>query len=228
MAEPEKRRGEITREAILVAAEVNFADHGFDGARIDAIAETSGYNKTLIFRYFGDKQGLYIEVLKRADREVDALLARVFAPLLEDEDAVIDAHRFRTFLVTMIQTLFDYLIEHPRLVRMLSWEMAEGWQTVNQIASQFPPETVEQFEMLFHRARNAGLLRSGFVPVLQLATVTQMCVTYLASLPLYQALLPKEDISSVESLVRAREHIVNVVVTGMMFNPAETKPEKGF
>ena len=62
---PAKRRSEITRLAILDAAEVVFSEHGFDGACIDAIAEGSGHNKTLIFRYFGDKLNLYAEVLKR-------------------------------------------------------------------------------------------------------------------------------------------------------------------
>ncbi len=164
---------------------------------------------------------------KRADREANELLARVFAPLLEDETAASHAHQFRTFLQTMIQTLFDYLLEHPRFVRMLTWEMAEGWQTYAQIASQFPTEDVDQFETLFHKARSAGLLRSGFVPVIQLTTVGQMCLTYLASLPLYQVLLPEEDVSSPESRARAREYIVDFVVAGMMADPAETKPEKG-
>jgi len=227
MSEYGKRRGETTREAILTAAEVVFAEDGFDGARIDTIAEVSGYNKTLIFRYFGDKPGLYAEVLKRSDREANELLARVFAPLLEDETAASHAHQFRTFLETMMQTLFDYLLEHPRFVRILTWEMAEGWQTYAQIASQFPTEDVDQFETLFHKARSAGLLRSGFVPVIQLSTVGQMCLTYLASLPLYQVLLPEEDVSSVESRARAREYIVDFVVAGMMADPAETNPEKG-
>jgi TetR/AcrR family transcriptional regulator len=227
MSESGKRRGETTREAILTAAEVVFAEHGFDGARVDTIAEVSGYNKTLIFRYFGEKLGLYAEVLKRADREANELLAHVFAPLLEDETAASHAHQFRTFLETMMQTLFDYLLEHPRFVRILTWEMAEGWQTYAQIASQFPTEDVDQFETLFHKARSAGLLRSGFVPVIQLSTVGQMCLTYLASLPLYQVLLPEEDVSSVESRARAREYIVDFVVAGMMADPAETKPEKG-
>lgn len=227
MSESGKRRGEITREAILTAAEVVFAEHGFDGARIDTIAEVSGYNKTLIFRYFGDKLGLYAQVLKHADREANELLARVFAPLMEDETAASHAHQFRTFLATMMRTLFDYLLEHPRFVRILTWEMAEGWRTYAQIASQFPTEDVDQFETLFHKAQSAGLLRSGFVPVIQLSTVGQMCLTYLASLPLYQMLLPEEDVTSVESRARAREYIVDFVVAGMMADPAETKPEKG-
>src|SRR5437660_10977425 len=121
MSESGKKRGEATREAILAAAEFVFAEHGFDGARIDTIAEVSGYNKTLIFRYFDDKLGLYTQVLKRADREMGELMAHVFAPLLEDQAAAFQAHRFKAFRETLVQTLFDYLLEHPRFVRLLTW-----------------------------------------------------------------------------------------------------------
>ena len=68
-----ERRGRVhdaegARRAILNAAEEVFAQHGFDGARIDAIAAAAGYNKSLIFQYFGDKLNLYAEVIKRAPR----------------------------------------------------------------------------------------------------------------------------------------------------------------
>jgi len=125
----------------------------------------------------------------------------------------------------MIQTLFDYLLEHPRFVRILTWEMAEGWQTYTQIASQFPPKDVDQFETLFHQARSAGLLRSGFVPVIQLSMVLQICLSYLTFMPLYQmVLLPGEDVFSAAALARAREYLVAFVVHGMMIDLPETKP----
>lgn len=127
----------------------------------------------------------------------------------------------------MLSTLFDYLLEHPRFVRIMTWEMAEGWQTYVQIASQFPNEDLDQFERLFHKARSAGLLRSDYLPAIQLSTITQLCLTYLASLPLYQTLLPGEDLSSRAGLERAREYIVAFVVAGMMADPTESRPEKG-
>ena len=233
MPEPGRKRGrervynaEKTREAILDAAEAVFAERGFHGTAVDAIAAEAGYNKSLIFQYFGDKLGLYAQVLKRADREANELLTRVFATLLEDETAF-QVSQLRTFLKTMVQTLFDYLLKHPRFVRMLTWEMAEGWQTYAQIASQFSTEDRDQFEVLFHKARSAGLFRSGFVPTLQLATVGQMCLSYLTSLPLYQKLLPEEDVASAESLAQAREYLVDFVVAGMLVDSAETKSEKG-
>lgn len=212
MSEVSKGRGEATREAILAAAEEVFAEHGFAGARVDTIASVSGYNKNLLFRYFGDKSGLYTQVLRRADREVGVLLAEVFAPMLEEEVAT--PQRFRAFLEMMAQSIFDYLLEHPRLVRMLTWEMAEGWQTFKQIASQFPPETSEQFEAIFRKARSAGLLRSSFAPMIQLSMALQICLSYIAFMPLYQTLLMQDAPGIVEG--QARSYIVDLIVGGMM------------
>nr|HET6905155.1 TetR/AcrR family transcriptional regulator [Ktedonobacteraceae bacterium] len=233
MSEPRRKRGreriydaQRTREAILSAAEAVFAAHGFDGTSVDAIAAQAGYNKSLLFQYFGDKLGLYTQVLKRADREMGDLLTRVFASLLEDETVILQPHQFRAFLTTMVQTLFDYLLEHPRLVRMLTWEMAEGWQTLAQIASQFPPEDTAQFEPFFHKARAAGLLRSDFAPMIQFTMMVPICQAYLVYLPLYQRIVPNEDLSSASGLARAREYLVDFVVSGLMNSLPETKPEK--
>src|SRR5260370_11984943 len=156
MSEPEPRRGRAhdakgAREAILNAAEAVFAQHGFDGARIDAIAAEAGYNKSLLFQYFGDKLGLYAEVNKRIDREINELGVRVLAPLLEDETITSDAYRFRTFLETTIGALFDYLLEHPRLVRIILWEQPEAWHTYPSITSQFETQDVNHLRTLFSK-----------------------------------------------------------------------------
>src|SRR5258708_30602428 len=82
MSESGRRRGEATREVILTAAEIVFAEHGFDGARVDTIANVSGYVNKLIFRYFGDNLGPSAEGLPLTDRELNALLARTIAPSL--------------------------------------------------------------------------------------------------------------------------------------------------
>ncbi len=146
------------REAILDAAEAVFAQHGFDGARVKAIAAASGYNSGLLFRYFGDKLGLYAAVLKRADEEMSELLARVFAPGLSDETITSDANRFRGFLRTTFGAIFDYLVEHPQFMRILNWEQAEGVQTFAKMASHFEPTDLVWFEALFSQARTTALV----------------------------------------------------------------------
>ncbi len=221
MDEPERRRGRVhdaegAREAILNAAEQVFAEHGFDGARVDAIAEKAGYNKSLLFQYFGDKLGLYEAVIRRADREITEFEMHVLAPFLEDETIASDAYRFRTFLETLIGRLFDYLLAHPRLLRIIIWEQAEGWQTLAKFLSQSDTEDAERFRTLFNKARRAGLLRSDFDPIIQLTMAEQVCWSYLTSIPLYQMVLTGENLSSPAALAQAREWLVGFVVHGIM------------
>ena len=229
MSEPGSRRGrahdaEGAREAILNAAEEVFAEHGFDGARIDAIAATAGYNKSLIFQYFDDKLGLYAEVVRRADREINEVQAGVYTALSEDETIASNAHKFRTLLETSITAFFDYLVEHPRIRRILIWEVAEGWQTYTKIMSQRDREDIERFRPFFSKLQSSGLLRSGIDSIVQLVMAVYICPYYLASIPLYQMLLPGEDFSSATALARARAYIVDFLVAGMMVDPPETKP----
>lgn len=229
MPEPERRRGrahdaEGAREAILNAAEIVFAEHGFDGARIDAIAAQAGYNKSLLFHYFGDKLGLYAEIVKRADQETSELQQRSIAPLLADESTPFDAHRFRTALETAISLIFDYLLEHPRMLRIFNWEQAEGWQTYIKMASQLNTEDMEQGLLLTSKAQQAGLLRPGVDPLLLFLSSAQMCMAVLSSLPLYQAVLPGRDFSSATAIANLREQIVKMVVAAMMPDQPETTP----
>jgi TetR/AcrR family transcriptional regulator len=221
MAEPGSRHGRgrdahRARAAILDAAEAVFAEHGFDGARIDAIAKSSSYNVSLLFQYFGDKLGLYIEVLKRADQELRALQARVLAPVLAEDMLPFQHREFRAFLEAVVHIIFDYFVDHPRFLRILTWEMADGWHTYTQIASQLPADDTDQFETLFQRARSAGLLRSAFSPLIQLSLISQVCQSYLAFLPLYKLLLPAQDLSSDSALAHAREHLAAWIVAAML------------
>ena len=232
MAEIARRDGRardarLARETILDAAEEVFAQHGFAGARIEAIARTSGYNVSLLFQYFRDKLGLYAAVLGRAHQETTALQAQALGRVLADEMIASHAHEFRAVFTSAVQVTFDYLLEHPRLLRILTWEMAEGWQTYAHLASQFPPDEADhKLEALFKSAWRAGWLRSDHSALIQLSLVFQVCQSYLACLPLYQIMLPDEEVSSQQALSRAREYIIQFVVAGMMIDLPQTKEER--
>jgi len=210
------RDAKRAREAILDAAEAVFAQHGFDGARVEAIAAASGYNNGLLFRYFGDKLGLYAAVLKRADEEMSQLLARVFAPLREDETITSDANRFRGFLRATFGAIFDYMIEHPHFMRMLNWEQAEGVQTFTKMASHFEPTDLARFEALFSQACTTGLVRPDLDVVVMVVLVAQICWSAPAMLPLYQLVLAGRDFSSATALTHLREQVIALLVTGVM------------
>lgn len=212
MSETKKQRGEKTREAILTAAETEFADRGFYGARVDAIAERSGFNKNLLFRYFGDKLGLYAAVLRRADQELHELQAQVFSPLLANQPA--------TALATVIGVIFDYLVDHPRFLRILTWEMAAGWRTTAQIITEGDREEMSHLGPVLQHTR---WLRSPFAPAIQLTMLVQVCHSYLAFLPLSQMLVPDEDVSSPKALAHAREYLTTFLIRGLTDGEAQAR-----
>jgi TetR/AcrR family transcriptional regulator len=235
MPEPgESRRGRVhdaegAREAILNAAEAVFAEHGFDGARIDAIATTAGYNKSLLFQYFGDKLGLYTEVLRRADSGMNEMQVQILTSLasLLNEEILSHVHEFKQLLKTAIGAFFDYMVAHPHFMRIMAWEMAEGWQTFAKIVSARDREDMLQFRALMYRAQDAGLLRSGLDPSIQLTLALYQCLYYPAFVPLFQILLSDEDFSSAAALVRAREYVIETAVAGVIVDPQDRQSWKG-
>src|ERR1700761_7936274 len=70
-----------SRAAILRAAAREFAEHGIDGARTDAIAREARVNKALLYYYFKDKETLYSAVL---DEAFSGLKKSVFEVLNSD------------------------------------------------------------------------------------------------------------------------------------------------
>jgi AcrR family transcriptional regulator len=62
-----------TREQLLDTAEALFAERGFYGVSIAAIADELGLTKQALLHHFGTKEKLYGEVLKRISDRFDAL-----------------------------------------------------------------------------------------------------------------------------------------------------------
>jgi len=206
---------EKTRETILDAAEVSFAEHGFNGVSIDAIAKKAGYNKSLLFQYFGNKLGLYTEVVKRADAAMSELLARVVSPLSKTGEIVKDRRAFKGFLKLLCGTFFDYLMEHPLFMRMLAWEQAEGWRTYAKIVPRMLTDEDNLLETIFQKATKRGVLRSEYPPLIQMSTILQLCLTHLTFIPLYEIILRDgKRLRSKDSLSRAKEYVIAFAVGG--------------
>lgn len=62
MPRPTRDKG-ATRQALVEAARLAFAERGFEGARNQAIADAAGTNKAMINYIFGGKKGLFSAVI---------------------------------------------------------------------------------------------------------------------------------------------------------------------
>jgi AcrR family transcriptional regulator len=90
---------------LLEASGIEFAQNGIGGARIDKIADRAGVNKASIYTYFGKKEDLFAAVLEARLGE----LAKQVVVRSEDVPAYIGE-------------LFDFLCEHPEVVRLYEQE----------------------------------------------------------------------------------------------------------
>jgi AcrR family transcriptional regulator len=79
MVTTERKTAEERREQVLVAALEEFGEHGLHGTSTDAIARRVGVSQPYLFRLFGTKKELYVEVVRRCLRETLELFQEVSA-----------------------------------------------------------------------------------------------------------------------------------------------------
>lgn len=72
-----KRDSAETKRRILFAAEHEFSQKGFDGARLSAIAKNARVQQALIHHYFNDKEGLHAEVLRMGVEGMTSMAWRI-------------------------------------------------------------------------------------------------------------------------------------------------------
>jgi TetR/AcrR family transcriptional regulator len=70
----DKPRSAAKREAIAEAAMRHFAEHGYQGARVEDLARELGIAKGSIFQHYGSKAGLFLATYKRAVSSLPAWL----------------------------------------------------------------------------------------------------------------------------------------------------------
>ena len=111
---PAKRRrdAEATRGRILKAAAVEFAQHGFAGARGDRIAQRARSSERMVYYYFGSKDGVFRAVLEAA-----------YASLRDAERAVqLDADDPARALEQFCRFVWRYYADHPGFISVLNTE----------------------------------------------------------------------------------------------------------
>jgi len=121
----QKTRKQATVHRILGAAAQMFAETGYEGARIDAIAELAGVNKAMIYYHIGDKKALYTQVLHQIFGDVAARMTnninRARTPL----------DKIRAYIASIRQTL----AKHPYLPPIMMHELASGGHHLPEIVA---------------------------------------------------------------------------------------------
>ncbi len=180
---PRPRDAEATRAALLACAHREFADRGFDGARIDDIAEAAAVNKRMIYAYFGDKDGLYRAVL-------DGSMARALS--LASEGVVPPGASLRQRAEAIIRRFFDYLSDHPDFVRLLTWEALSRERRGRKILLPRLEAGLEPLRAIVRQGVQEGVFRADLEPRFFLLAVNGLLLGYFTQRHLVEALWKAE------------------------------------
>jgi len=111
-----------TREALFEAATELFAERGFDGTKVEAIARRAGVNKAMISYHFGGKRGLYAAIVEAT---IEAFRERFAAVADESQPA---AERLRRF----VEAFGEVATRRPGFPAMMVREAVSGGRNLDQ------------------------------------------------------------------------------------------------
>ena len=168
-----RRDPDGTREAILSAAQDEFASKGLSGGRVDEIARRARANKRMIYHYFGSKQGLYLAALERVYEGLRGSERTLDLADLEPEAAI----------KRLIEFNFDYCRRHPELISLINNEnlhRAKYLKRSRKVRQLHSPFVVMIADVLQRGAAN-GELRNGIDPVQLYISIASLAYFYLSN-----------------------------------------------
>jgi TetR/AcrR family transcriptional regulator len=113
-------RSERMRAAILEAAEEEFADRGFAGARTDSIASTVGIRRASLFYHYSDKATLYAAVL---DDRILPHLQQV--EKLLDLGEQVDIGAAPDLILQGVSLQAEFIAHHPHVAKIFLREITD-------------------------------------------------------------------------------------------------------
>jgi len=203
---PQRRDPVATRKKLLTAARLEFARHGFAGARVDEIAERAGVNKQLVYHYFGDKDALYLAVLEWVYEDIREQERRLNLEGLPPDKAI----------RKLIEASFDHLAANPDFIVLLNDENRGGARHVRgstRLEAMHSP-LVKSVSYILHEGVRAGIFRKGIDPVQLYISIAGLSYFFFSNTPTLSAIFGK-DLSSRAQRRARRRHVADLVLQSL-------------
>lgn len=206
---PRPRDAEATQARLLSTAGDAFSARGYDGARVDEIADRAGVNKRMIYAYFGDKDGLYLAVLDTHLAQASAL-ARV--------TGLDPATPVRAEVETFVRRFFEFMDAHPDFARLLSWEALSKERRGRKILVARVRSLFEPLAAVLRRGAERGEVRRDLDPDMFLAGVTALLVGFENHRSFLETLWGT-DLAEPAARARVLDFIVHLLLDGIGARP---------
>lgn len=171
---------------ILTSAKRNFALHGFEGARIEEIAQEAEINKAMIYYHFKNKKALYEEVL-----------SSFFYDSVADPRHFLEGEQKQELLFLMSNILRKMEENRYERCSLIAREMVSRGKTFQELRDKYWVPQFNVFCQTIRKGLNTGEFQTGepveflaFTLVSNIAFYKISQVTYHGS-EVYQKLYPQ-------------------------------------
>ncbi|ARN22790.1 TetR/AcrR family transcriptional regulator [Piscinibacter gummiphilus] len=195
---------ERTTANILEVATHAFADKGFDGARIDEIAEAMHTSKRMIYYYFGSKEALYLAVLEGAYQRMRAAEATL------DLDALPPAKA----LEALVGFTHDYQLANPDFVRLVANEnMLHGaFLKQSKTIREQNASAITTVQRVCERGVRDGVFRGDLDPIDLHMSISALCFFNVANRYTFSLIFERGPTLPKSAVAKRRERIVEMVL----------------
>jgi len=192
-----------TRRNIVDVATREFAQKGYSGARVDAIANRTRTSKRMIYYYFGGKEGLYLAVLEEAYSGIRRAEAALDLEKLSPEAA----------LGTIVGFTFDYYNKHPEFVRLVMNEniMNGAHMARSKAIGKLNVTVIDAMRRLVARGQKQGIFRRDIDPVELHMSISALGIFNVANRATFSTIF-KRDMASPKALAARREEVVEIIL----------------
>jgi AcrR family transcriptional regulator len=142
-----------TKLRILRAAEKLFAEKGFDGARVDDIAEKAGVNKALIYYYFKSKRDILDELCTNLIEKFAKMGYSLIEDLLD-----IEAMEYREEnMPQLTEMVYQFMEDKKDTIRIMMMESLKGSEKNPPLFKFADISMSEESEMLRKTFKDMGM-----------------------------------------------------------------------
>jgi AcrR family transcriptional regulator len=201
-----------TRRNIVEVATREFAQKGYGGARVDAIAARTRTSKRMIYYYFGGKEALYLAVLEEAYGGIRRSEATLELDSLPPDEA----------LRRLIGFTFDYYQEHPEFVRLVMNEnIMDGVHMARSRAiGRLNVTVIDALRRIVARGQADGLFRRDIDPIELHMSISALGIFHVANRATFSTIF-RRDMASPGALKRRRREVIDIILRHV--SPALTK-----
>lgn len=196
------RDPERTRREILDAALVEFAAHGYDGAKVQSIAQNAGCNPRLIYHYYDNKECLYLAVLRAIYAEIRAREDELHLESLSPPQAI----------ERLAELTFDFFQSNTVFLSITRSENLLGGRFIAQMPEiqKMSAPFLDKISTVLERGHAEGLFREGIDALQLYVSIVALSAHHINASHTLSATFG-HDISSAEWRSARRQHVVSMI-----------------